>query len=291
MAVKKGGLGRGLDSLFADTGSGITEQTKNEVDKLPIREIEPDRQQPRKVFEESALADLAKSIAEHGVLQPIVVRPNPAGGYRIIAGERRWRASRLAGLREIPAIIKDVSDELAMEIALIENLQREDLDPVEEALGYRQLMDRCNYTQEQTAERLARSRSAVANSLRLLALPEDVLSLLKDGELSAGHAKAILSIPDSQKQSEAAAIIVAEKLNVRKAEAVCKKLQKEPKTQRKEKARPAIAAEVEISLREVIGTQVKVEYEQGRGSLKVEFYSDDQLRAFANLLGNYKQEQ
>lgn len=287
MAAKKGGLGRGLDSLFADTGSGIKEEKNGEISTLLLREIEPDRQQPRKNFEDEALSELAKSIEEHGVLQPIVVRPNPAGGFKIIAGERRWRAAQKVGLRQIPAIVRHVTDAQAMEIALIENLQREDLDPVEEALGYRQLMERCNYTQEQAAQRLARSRSAVANSLRLLALPEDVLQFLQNGALTTGHAKAILSLPNGALQSQAAAIIVKEKLNVRKAEAACKRLQKGPaKSPGKEKARPAIAAEAEISLQEVLGTEVHVEYEDGKGVLKISFYSDEQLKTFANLLGD-----
>lgn len=284
------GLGRGLDSLFADTGSGVATPEDADINTLPLRDIEPDKGQPRKSFEEKALGELAQSIREHGVLQPIVVRPNPAGGYRIIAGERRWRAAMQANLKEIPAIVMDVDDATAMEIALIENLQREDLDPVEEALGYRHLMDRCSLTQEQAAERVSRSRSAVANSLRMLALPDDVLDLLKNGALTAGHAKAILSIPEAAKQSEAATLIVAENLNVRKAEQVCKKLQKAPKEKRKAAPRPAIAAEVEISLREALGTEVKVQYSDGQGSLSVGFYSDEQLRAFAKLLGGYHKE-
>lgn len=290
MATKKRGLGRGLDSLFADTGGGAAAEQTNDVSTLPLREIEPDKDQPRKNFNNEALAELAKSIEEHGVLQPILVRPNPAGGYRILAGERRWRAARQAGLRDIPAIVRDVSDIEAIEIALIENLQREDLDPIEEALGFRQLMDRCNYTQEQAAKRMAKSRSAVANSLRLLSLPEDVMSLLKDGKLSTGHAKAILSIPDGVRQSEAAALIVNDNMTVREAEAVCKRLQKEPKQKSKPKARPSIAAEVEISLREVLGTEIKVDYDQGKGNLQIGFYSDEQLRDFANLLGKYRPE-
>lgn len=284
------GLGRGLESLFADTGSGIAAPSEADVNKLPLREIEPDKGQPRKTFEEKALQELAQSIGEHGVLQPIVVRPNPTGGYRIIAGERRWRAAMQAGLAEIPAIVMNVNDSQAMEIALVENLQREDLDPVEEALGYRQLMDRCGLTQEQAAKRVARSRSAVANSLRLLALPQGVLDLLQSGTLSAGHAKAILSIPDPARQSEAAQLIVAENMNVREAEKVCKNLQKMPKEKRKAPPRPAIAAEVEISLREVLGTEVKVQYQEGQGSLSVGFYSDEQLKEFAKLLGEYKKD-
>ncbi len=289
-ANKKRGLGRGLDSLFADTGSGIQTEENRNVSFLPLHDIEPDRQQPRKVFEDGALVELTKSIEEHGVLQPIIVRPNPAGGYRIIAGERRWRSARQAGLKDIPALVKEVSDEQAMEIALIENLQREDLDPIEEAIGYKNLMDRCGYTQEKAAERLAKSRSAVANSLRLLTLPEDVVQLLQDGVLSAGHAKAILSIADAALQSEAAHLIVKEKMNVRKAEVACKKIQQAPKQTPSKKTRPAIAAEVEISLRDVLGTEVKVQYENGKGSLNIGFYSEDQLREFANLLGNYSQE-
>lgn len=290
MAAKKGGLGRGLDSLFADTGSSPQQQAGGEVNTLPLREIEPDKTQPRKTFEPQALAELAQSIQTQGVLQPILVRPNPAGGYQIVAGERRWRAARQAGLRDIPALVMELTDAQAAEISLIENLQREDLDPIEEALGYRQLMERCGYTQEQAAQRLSRSRSAVANSLRLLSLPQDVLELLKTGALTSGHAKAILSIPQPARQSEAASLIVADKMNVRQAEAICKKLQKEPKNKQKKPARPSIAAEVEISLREVLGTEVKVDYAEGRGTLKLGFYSDEQLRAFANLLGKYSQE-
>ncbi len=285
MAVKKGGLGRGLDSLFADTGASAEQ---SDMQKIPLREIEPDKDQPRKAFDETALAELAKSISEHGVLQPIVVRPNPAGGYKIVAGERRWRASRQAGLSEIPVVVVEVSDAEAIELALIENLQREDLDPVEEALGYRQLMERCNLTQEQAAEKVAKSRSAVANSLRILSLPDEVLELLKTGVLSAGHAKAILSIPDSKRQSQAAELIMRDGLNVRRAESLAKKLQKEPRTARRAAARPSIAAEVEISLAEALGTEVKVEYQDGRGRLIIGFYTDEQLRAFANRLGREK---
>ncbi len=289
MATKKGGLGRGLGSLFEDTGSGVDTGEDAQVSRLPLHDIEPDKDQPRKSFDADALSELAKSIEEHGVIQPIVVRPNPTGGYRIIAGERRWRAARQAGLRDVPVLVKDVSDSEAMELALIENLQREDLDPVEEALGYRRLMDVCGYTQEKAAEKVAKSRSAVANSLRILALPKDVLELLKSGVLTGGHAKAILSIPQAHMQSEAAALIVKEGMNVRRAEAVCKKMQKQPKGKSTAPLRPAIAAEVEIALREVLGTEVRVEYQEGRGSLSVGFYSDEQLSAFANLLGKYEQ--
>ncbi|MBP8855673.1 MAG: ParB/RepB/Spo0J family partition protein [Oscillospiraceae bacterium] len=284
MAVKKGGLGRGLESLFQDTGSTAAAEG---VTTLRIGEVEPDKNQPRKTFEESALQELASSIMEHGVLQPIVVRPAPQGGYFIIAGERRWRASRLAGLTEIPVIIKDVTNEEAMEIALIENLQREDLDPVEEALGYRQLMEKCNYTQEQAAAKLAKSRSSVANTLRILALPDKILAQLRQNMLTVGHGKVLLSLPNSDLQLQAAKIIISEGLNVRQTELLCKKLLKgEPK--RKEMQRPPLPSEVELSLKEVLGTEIKVQYKEGKGSLQIAFYSDEQLKAFANLLGNYE---
>lgn len=284
--AKKGGLGRGLDILFQDTGAGGDDESAS---ALLLAEIEPDREQPRKKFDDAALSELAASIGEHGVLQPIVVRPSPAGGYKIVAGERRWRAARLAGLTEIPAVVRDISDAQAMELALIENLQREDLDPVEEALGYRQLMERCNYTQEAAAARLAKSRSAVANSLRLLNLPEPVIELLRAGRLSAGHAKVILSLDGKESQKAAAEAVVREELNVRQTEALCKKMMKKPRAKR-ETARPPLPCEVELSLKEALGTEVRVQYKEGKGSLSVGFYSDEQLRAFANLLGNYEKE-
>lgn len=287
MAAKKSGLGRGLDSLFQDT-SAVTQESTESVSTLRITEIEPDKEQPRKVFDEQALGELSESIATHGVLQPIVVRPNPLGGYRIVAGERRWRAARMAQLMEIPVIIKNFTDEQAMEIALIENLQREDLDPIEEALGYRQLMERCGYTQETAAKKLSKSRSAVANSLRLLNLPEAAIAYLREGKLSAGHAKAVLSLNTPELQQQAADLIVTDSLNVRAAESLCKKLAKEPKQKARAVPRPAFPHEVELSLKEVLGTEVHVQYKEGRGSLQVDFYSDEQLKTFANLLGGYQ---
>jgi len=282
--TRKGGLGRGLDQLFQDTGAGSEEESSG---MLRLSEVEPDKNQPRRNFDEAALAELAASMTEHGVLQPIVVRPSPTRGYIIVAGERRWRAARMAGLTEIPARIRNISDTEAVELALIENLQREDLNPVEEAMGYRQLMDRCQYTQEKAAERLAKSRSAVANSLRLLNLPENVLALLRDGKLSAGHAKVILSLEDAEAQSQAAEEVVAQGLNVRQTEALCKKMMK-PEKKKPETFRPVLPCEVEESLGSVLGTEVHVQYKEGKGKLAVSFYSDEQLRAFANLLGKYE---
>ena len=287
MAVKKGGLGRGLESLFEDAARDVG----GPVSTLPLREIEPDKDQPRKDFDEQALSELADSIARHGLLQPIAVRAAAGGAYKIIAGERRWRAARLAGLSEVPVVIKDVTDAEAMELALIENLQREDLDPVEEAMGYRQLMDRCELTQEQTAQKIGKSRSAIANSLRLLNLPDDVLAFLKEGKLSTGHAKVLLGLPDAALQSKAAEAVVSQNLNVRQTEALCKKLVKPEKPPKLQPLRPALAGEVEYALREVLGSEVKVDYKNGQGSLTVHFYSDEQLSAFANLLGGYNKEE
>lgn len=288
MATKKRGLGRGLDSLFEDAA----QSPETGVSTLPVREIEPDKEQPRKDFDEEALAELANSIAEHGLLQPIAVRPAPSasGRYQIIAGERRWRAARMAGLSEVPVIIREVSDEQAMELALIENLQREDLDAVEEAFGYQQLIERCGLTQEQAAQKLGKSRSAVTNSLRLLRLPQEALELLKTGELTPGHAKVVLGLA-SEKQAEAARLIAQQGLNVRQAEALCKKLAKPAKPPKAPKAPgPALPREVELSLRESLGSEVSVAYKKGRGTLTVHFYSDEQLTAFANLLGKYDKE-
>lgn len=287
MAVKKGGLGRGLESLFEDAARDVG----GPVSTLPLREIEPDKDQPRKDFDEQALSELADSIARHGLLQPIAVRAAADGAYKIIAGERRWRAARLAGLSEVPVVIKDVTDAEAMELALIENLQREDLDPVEEAMGYRQLMERCELTQEQTAQKIGKSRSAIANSLRLLNLPDDVLAFLKEGKLSTGHAKVLLGLPDAALQSQAAEAVVGQNLNVRQTEALCKKLVKPEKPPKPQPLRPALAGEVEYALREVLGSEVKVDYKNGQGSLTVHFYSDEQLSAFANLLGGYNKEE
>ena len=287
MAVKKGGLGRGLESLFEDAARDVG----GPVSTLPLREIEPDKDQPRKDFDEQALSELADSIARHGLLQPIAVRAAAGGAYKIIAGERRWRAARLAGLSEVPVVIKDVTDAEAMELALIENLQREDLDPVEEAMGYRQLMERCELTQEQTAQKIGKSRSAIANSLRLLNLPEDVLAFLKEGKLSTGHAKVLLGLPDAALQSQAAEAVVGQNLNVRQSEALCNILVKPDKPAKPQPLRPALAGEVEYALRQVLGSEVKVDYKNGQGSLTVHFYSDEQLSAFANLLGGYNKEE
>ena len=292
MAKRKlGGLGKGLDSLFEDLP--LEEGAESEVTRLPLREIEPDPDQPRKNFDEEALAALSASIAENGLLQPIAVRPKKAGpGYIIIAGERRWRAARMAGLEEVPVLVKEVTDEQAAALALIENLQREDLDPIEVAEGCRQLIDRYGLTQEEAANRLGKSRSAIANSMRLLTLPEPVREQVRTGAISAGHAKAILGLASEELMTAAADQVAARGLNVRQTESLCRKLSRPPKPPKQEDAftRPVLAAEVEAALREVTGSEVRVDYKDGKGTLHIAFYSDDQLRQFAGLLGQYDPE-
>ena len=293
MAKKKmGGLGKGLDLLFAD----LPETTADDAaaSTLPLREIEPDPAQPRKKFDDDALNQLADSITENGLLQPIAVRPKKLGtGYIIIAGERRWRAARLAGLDEVPVIIKDVSDEQAAALALIENLQREDLNPIEVAEGCHQLIEKYGLTQETAAKKLGKSRSAVTNSLRLLALPEDVRRKVSAGVLSAGHAKVLLGLPTQDLMRQAAAEVEANGLNVRQTESLCKKLAKpakQPKATPDPFNRPKRAVEIEAALKEVTGSEVHVEYKDGKGSLKIDFYSDEMLQKFADLLGHYDPE-
>lgn len=290
MAKKKmGGLGKGLDLLFADLPETSSDDAA--ASTLPLREIEPDPAQPRKQFDDDALNQLADSITENGLLQPIAVRPKKLGtGYIIIAGERRWRAARLAGLDEVPVIIKDVSDEQAAALALIENLQREDLNPIEVADGCHQLIEKYGLTQETAAKKLGKSRSSVTNSLRLLALPQEVRHKVSEGILSAGHAKVLLGLPTQELMQQAAEEIEANGLNVRQTEALCKKLAKPaklPKPKPDPFSRPKRAVEIEAALKEVTGSEVHVEYKDGKGSLKIDFYSDEMLQKFADLLGHY----
>lgn len=292
MPRPKGGLGRGLDSLFADLPETSADDAS--VTSLPLREIEPDPEQPRKTFDETALAELSQSIAENGLLQPIAVRPKKAGpGYIIIAGERRWRASRMAGLDEVPVLVKEVTDEQAAALALIENLQREDLDPIEEAEGCQQLIDKYGLTQETAAKRLGKSRSALANTLRLLSLPDPVREQVRTGKLSTGHAKALLGLSDANLIEAAAQQIEAKGMNVRQTEALCRRLSrppKAPKTVEDAFTRPKIATEIEAALKDVTGSEVRIQYKDGRGSLQIDFYSDAQLSRFAELLGQYDPE-
>ena len=284
MAKKLGGLGRGLDSLFADNS---VDELNPSVNKLRIMEIEPNRDQPRKDFDEKSLSELAESIEQHGVLQPLVVRPLTNGGYQLVAGERRWRAARIAGLTEVPVVIKELTDEEVIEIAMIENLQREDLNPLEEALGYRYMMDELNITQEQAAEKVGKSRPAVANAIRLLRLPDEVQEMVKNNLISPGHARALLGFENQELMIQTAKRIVKEDLSVREVETLVKNSQKTPKVPKQQK-RDKFFSEVELALVENLGRKVKIkESKKDAGVLEIEFFDKDDLESLAMKLENY----
>ena len=284
MAKKLGGLGRGLDSLFADNS---VDELNPSVNKLRIMEIEPNRDQPRKDFDEKSLSELAESIEQHGVLQPLVVRPLTNGGYQLVAGERRWRAARIAGLTEVPVVIKELTDEEVIEIAMIENLQREDLNPLEEALGYRYMMDELNITQEQAAKKVGKSRPAVANAIRLLRLPDEVQEMVKNNLISPGHARALLGFENQELIIQTAKRIVKEDLSVREVETLVKNSQKTPKVPKQQK-RDKFFSEVELALVENLGRKVKIkESKKDAGVLEIEFFDKDDLESLAMKLENY----
>ncbi len=283
MAAKnKGGLGRGLDALFDD--NSMEDASKSAV-KLKITEIEPNREQPRKSFDDEALRELADSISVHGVLQPLLVRPLPDGGYRLVAGERRWRASRMAGLTEVPVVIREMSDSEEMELALVENLQREDLNPIEEAQGLALLMETYGLTQEQAAKRVGKSRPAVANSMRLLALPQDVLALVERGELSAGHARTILALENDEQIIALANEIIKKKLSVRETERTVKALLKgDVKREKRVKKRDTYYDEVELAVSQSLGRKAKVFLSSGnKGTLEIEFFGKEDLSKLMQL--------
>lgn len=285
MAAKKGGLGRGLDALFAD--NSVEESSSASAVKLSLNEIEPNKDQPRKTFDEKALAELADSIAQHGVIQPLLVRPMPDGSYQLVAGERRWRAARRAGLSEVPVVIREMSDSEMMELALIENLQREDLNPIEEAEGLQQLIDTYGLTQETAAARVGRSRPAIANALRLLSLPAPILELTREGKISAGHARALLSLGDEEKMVEIADLILKKEISVREVERLAKAAAKE-KTQ-KEKPIPrrdTFYDEVELALTNSLGRRIKVNVnkKENRGTIEIEFFDQKDLSDISRLL-------
>lgn len=284
MAAKKGGLGRGLDALFAD--NSLEEISSTSAVKLKINDIEPNRDQPRKEFDEKALSELADSITQHGVIQPLLVRPLSDGMYQLVAGERRWRAARLAGLSEVPVVVRELSDSETMEIALIENLQREDLNPIEEAQGLQLLIDTYGLTQEECAGRVGKSRPAIANSLRLLNLPEYVLELLKEGKISSGHARALLPLEDENKILNLAQEIISKELSVRETERAVKLMIKgETFVQKKKKKRDVFYDEVELALSQSMGRKIKVLSGKGqRGTIEIEFFSKDDLSKIAKAL-------
>lgn len=285
MATQKG-LGRGLGALLGDFSDETTEKSPYQL--LPLHKIEPNPDQPRQDFDDEELEELAESIRVHGIIQPLTVRQMPSGYYQIIAGERRWRASRMANLTEVPAVVMDVDDKKAMELALIENLQRSDLNPMEEALGYQSLMQEFGMTQEQTAASVGKSRPAVANALRLLALPEEITEMLRAGKLTAGHARAILSIKETKKQIAAGQKISALGLSVRQAELLCKSMAKE----KEKKPEPVFAvdyvAECEKNLSKHLGRGVKIVNGKRKGRFELEFYGQEDLQVLLDALMTIK---
>ena len=285
MAAKKGGLGRGLDALFAD--NSVEENSSASAVKLSLNEIEPNKDQPRKTFDEKALSELADSIAQHGVIQPLLVRPMPDGSYQLVAGERRWRAARRAGLSEVPVVIREMSDSEMMELALIENLQREDLNPIEEAEGLQQLIHTYGLTQETAAARVGRSRPAIANALRLLSLPTPILELTRDGKISAGHARALLSLNDEEKMVEIADQILKKEISVREVERLAKAAAKEKKQPENHPLRrDTFYEEVELALTNSLGRRIKVNLnkKENRGTIEIEFFDQNDLTDLSRLL-------
>ena len=281
MAKKRGGLGKGLGAIFIeneteDGGSTVT---------LKISEIEPNRNQPRREFDEEALNELSESIKAHGLIQPILVRPILGGGYQIVAGERRYRACQLAGISEIPVTIRDLTEQETMELALIENLQRENLNAIEEAQGYRSLMDEYGLSQEEVSNAVGKSRSAVANTLRLLNLPEPVAQKVREGRISAGHARALLSFKDEDEMIKLANTLEENELSVRQIENLAKQQKKEKPVPKPEK-KATYYSLVEQTLSEYLGTKVKVNPLKGKkgGTLSIEFYSNEQLQELAKKL-------
>ena len=281
MSKKFGGLGKGLDTIFAENE---TEDSNSSV-MLKISEIEPNRSQPRRDFDENSLSDLAQSISQHGLLQPLLVRPLPIGGYQIVAGERRYRACRMAGLTEVPVTIRELSDTETMELALIENLQREDLSPIEEALGYKALIDEHGFSQEEVATSVGKSRPAIANSLRILKLPDSVLEYVKQDKISAGHARALLMLDNEEDMLELAELIYKKDLSVRQVEKLAKK-KPEVEEDTQPERKPSFCSMVELALNESLGRKIKVNKNKGKqgGVLQIEFYSDEELTELSNKL-------
>lgn len=281
--AKKGGLGKGLDAIFYDNAR---EDDAGAVE-LSINDLEPNRAQPRQSFDDGAMTELADSIAQHGVLQPILVRPLLSGGYQIVAGERRWRASRMAGLTTVPAVIRDLTDSEVMQLALIENLQREDLKPLEEANGYKMLMDNFEFTQEEIAKTVGKSRPAITNALRLLNLPEDMQNMLERGEMTAGHARTLLSFKNEDQMKAAARRVTMEGISVRELEKMAKRanVEKPEKADKPAKRRIRYYDEAELALRDVLNRVVHISGTKKKAALTIEFYGEEDLK---NLLYDLK---
>ena len=274
-------LGTGLSALFGEEENVLENET---VQTLPISRVEPRKDQPRREFDPAAIEELAASIREYGLIQPITVRPLAKGYYQIIAGERRWRAARLAGLSDVPVVIIEADDKKAMELALIENLQRADLNPIEEALGYQELMGTYEMTQEQAAARVGKSRPAVANALRLLSLSPAVLELVKDGALSAGHARALLPVKDEAQQLSLAQKVMALGLSVRQTEALCKKLSKQAQPAKPQPPQVDYLAECEKELTAGLGRKVRIVSGKRKGRIELEYYGQEDLQQLYDAL-------
>ena len=287
--AKKRGLGMGMDALFFENS---TESSSSQT--LRISEIEPNKSQPRIDFDDEAIATLADSIRQHGLLQPLLVRPLENGSYQIVAGERRWRACRMAGLDEIPVHIKELSDQETMQVALIENLQRENLNAIEEALGYQDLIDNYNMTQEEVAKTVGKSRSVVANCLRALKLEDEIQNMLRNGDITIGHAKALAGVENSQIRVDLAKKCKEDMLTVRNLEKLCAKISEESnnKPQNKEKKQSVIDSyfkEVELALNQELGRKVTVNSTKNKGTIEIEFYNKDDLSELAKLLAKVTQ--
>jgi len=283
--IKKG-LGKGLDALFQSdqNDSRIAEYIRQEIlREIKISDIDPNMNQPRKTFDELSLNELADSIRAHGVIQPVIVKSN-GQRYTLVAGERRWRAARVAGLSVIPAIIKDSGQAETIEITLIENLQREDLNPIEEATGIRQLMELHGLTQEQVSERIGKSRPSIANSLRLLSLPSELKDSIAQGELSSGHARAILTIEDNKTRIEIAKRAINDGLNVRQIEDIVKKLNKSKQVKKNRTVKPQYISSIEAVLAEHLGTRVEITSGRKKGSIHIEFYDESDLERIMEIL-------
>ncbi len=296
MAARKGGLGKGLDSLIPETIKTTNQGKEKIVEKIVEKPVElkvkiskvgPNKEQPRKQFDEDALMELADSIKQFGIIQPLVVQEKN-GFYEIIAGERRWRAAKLAGLKEVPVVIKDYSDIEVVEISLIENIQRESLNPIEEAIAYKRLLEEFNLKQDEVAERVSKSRTTVTNSMRLLKLDERVQQMIIDDMLTTGHARALLGIEDPELQVVTAARVFDEKLSVREVEKIVKDLQKEKKEKKKEtRVEDFIYTDLEEKMKTAVGSKVSIHQKaKGKGKIEIEYYSRDDLERIIDLIIN-----
>ena len=289
--MAKKGLGKGLDALFGDAKAddvlspGVSESVDGKIINLKIIDVEPNKDQPRTDFDDEALEELADSIRQHGVITPIVVKKANNGFYTIVAGERRWRASKKAGLKEIPAVVRERTELQTQEIALIENLQRQDLNPVEEAFGYKRLMEEFSLSQEEVSQKLGKSRSSVANSVRILSLPKEVIDFVRGGEISFGHAKVILSVKDSQMQKKIANEVVSKGLSVRATEEIAKEKPKKVIKEKKKDLNKELAfVDAEKKMTEALGTKVKIASKGKKGLVQIEYYSSDELERIIKIL-------